>query len=224
MPAGIKEAFKSPFHNSNPSCQFHDLNSFTKSSATDSIRNEYYQANMSKTDFNTNYDLGHVRHNKLPKYSPSLRYPTLHPLGDASNVINTANNDDDSENSLLKDPHQGAGWIENREPCYSKEDIKPEQTNCDDLINQVLTNRYCRRILKKILNDNDNDDDKKKNQSMQSMPPFKGLIENFSNYAMGQNTLFNPETIKNIVIYCLGGLLILCFIELLVKFGQIIRK
>lgn len=223
MPAGIKEAFKSPFHNSNPSSQFHDLNSFTKSSTTNSIRNEYYQANISKTDFNTNYDLGQLQQNKLPKYSPSLRYPTLHPLTESSNVVNSADNDDDSEKSLLKDPHQGAGWIEEQEPCYYKEENKsmPKQTNCDDLINQVLTNRYCRRVLKKILNDDGNDDGKKKSQSM---PPFKGLIENFSNYTTGQNTLFDPETIKNIIIYCLGGLLILCFIELLFKFSQIIKK
>lgn len=207
MPAGIKEAFKSPFHKSNPSSQLYDLNSFTKSSCTDSIRNEYYQANNPNlvSDFNNNYHLNE----RLPDYKPFERYPTLHPL-----------NDEQDENSIIKDPHQGAGWIQRRDcdPCPThsprqdfqdfhedqEEQMRPrnepsEKTICDDLINKVLSNKYCRRMLRKILMEED-----------EIVQPSRG-------------TLFESDMIRNIIIYCLGGLLLLFIVELLFKLGQLMK-
>ncbi len=63
MPAGIKEAYRSPFSKSNPASQFYDLNSFTKSSHSDSIRNEYFQSQL---ESNNQYQLG-----ALPNYNPN---------------------------------------------------------------------------------------------------------------------------------------------------------
>lgn len=149
MPAGIKEAYRSPFSKSNPASQFYDLNSFTKSSHTDSIRNEYFQSQL---DFNNQYQLG-----ALPNYNPSNsnqmnnnpnfnsnqinnnpsfnssaenplmalnseKYPTLQPFG--ANPYRQFPGQDTNSNdteSLRKDPHQGAGWATTNLPPYIKE-------------------------------------------------------------------------------------------------------
>lgn len=218
MPAGIKDAFKSPFDQRNPTSRFHDINSFTKSSSTNSIRNEYYQANTPNVanDFNNNYQIN----KRLPDYQP---YPTMHPINDYSsgNLVNQHDNESDS--SIVRDPHQGACWKHTTEPSYLvngdttkkpisqfEEDDLNEQSTCDDLINKVLTNKYCRQMLRKILIEEN---------IHRALPPFRGGIEGFTNF-----TNLDQNTVKNIIIYFLGGILILFFIELLIRFGQLLKK
>jgi len=133
----------------------------------------------------------------MPKYQPFSRYPTLHPFGD-----------DDSDSNLLRDPHQGAGWIQPTDPTYlTGNDCAPPirngTTDCDQLISQVLANEYCRRILKKLLLNNEN----KKTTSSNS------LIEAF----VTNNHILDTISIKNIITYCLGGILILCVLEIIFK-------
>lgn len=192
MPAGINEAYMSPFNRMKPSSQLYDMNSFTR----DSI----------KSEFNQNYQLNI----KLPEYTPSMKYPTLHPTGDYQS----------DQDSIVKDPHQGAGWIQpsREEPsevscgCRSSGSLNPPQKasssihdDCDELINRVLTNRYCRRILKKLLIDADDPE-------LHELPEFNKIIE----------SSIDPETIKNIVVYGLLGLLILCILNLVFKIGQLV--
>jgi hypothetical protein len=229
MPAGIKDAFRSPFHSSNPSSQFYDVDSFTRSSSTQSIRNEYYQANTPQNvgDFNTNYQVRGPDNGKMPNYTPPAKYPTLHPTADYQ-LANMTNYRPPTEDNV-RDPHNGAGWIQPKESAYLRENQLDEQlprppSDCDDLINKVLTNRYCRRILRKILladeDDEDTEGNERKTKTKKKLPPFKKIIEGFSASAF----TFDVETIKNIVIYGLIGLLLLCILDLIFKIGQLVKK
>jgi hypothetical protein len=148
----------------------------------DSIRNEYYQENTANVgqianvgETNSNYQL----HSKLPDYTP---YPALHPT---------------------EDPHQGAGFINPQEPCYLKD--KESESTYDDLINRVLANKYCRKILKKLLVDEDE----------------AKIVEGFETggFETRGGFKFDSETIRSIIIYCLCGLLLLCILELVFKIG-----
>jgi hypothetical protein len=238
MPAGLKEAYRSPFNRSNPASQFYNLSSYTRSSSTDSLRNEAFQS-----DFNNQYHLGGVSQNnpnRLPSFNPHEKYPPLHPTTDRS-LPDYRKSDSDSHSSslssLIKDPNQGAGWSYQQTPFYlstpntpntpntqcsnNKPSVKeqpiPSQTiddnddnECNSLIDKVLSNNKCRRLLKKLLNDDDD--------IMKSLPPYKKTVEGFS-----QNQPQN-ETIKTILIYSLGGLLILCILDLFIKLGQILSK
>jgi hypothetical protein len=167
-------------------------------------------------DFNTQYKV-----NQLPKYQP---YPTLHPVGESDSHL-----DQDIEDSLVRDPHQGAGWIQQRELCATRSPSNPRanpsdpqtnpsnpQTNPSDpranpsdpranpseetteLINRVLANKYCRQLLRQILTE------------QTGGQPSK--------------TSFDSETIKTIIMYCLGGLILLCLFDLMVKIGQLLKR
>ena len=217
MPADFREAFKSPFHSSNPTSRLHDVDTFTK----DELRKEFHQANVPQTnlelrntyspiqpntkyvnDFNTNYRIN--KDARLPDYAPSVQYPTLHPLGEMKH---------DEDETIVKDPHHGAGWIKiPREPSYLENNTETHsaspnnETNmpendmsrklCDELIQKVLTNSYCRRILRKILIEEN------------TIPSIEGFI--------GSLNHFNID-IKSIIIYFLGGLLLLFLIEIIIK-------
>jgi hypothetical protein len=89
----------------------------------------------------------------------------------------------------------------------------PAGSECDDLINRVLSNSECRKTLKKLLNDNDEPSEK-------TLPPFKKSVEGFSSNSPGFE--LNNETLKTIIVYSLGGLLILCVLDLFVQLGKII--
>lgn len=256
MPAGIREAFKSPFHRSNPASQFYNLSSYTRSSHSDSLRNEAFQA-----DFNNQYYVGGVPQNnpnRLPNFSPGENYPTMHPFRDRSMPdYKRKDNDTNSSStaSLARDPNHGAGWavphtpsyLEPKPPqlipqpghqfspqpypqyisrptsipskaleCEPNATKKNDENECDTntLIDRVLSNQKCRKMLKKLLIDDDDDISK-------PLPPFRKAIEGFSENIQKDNS---HETIKTILIYSLGGLLILCVLDLFVKLGQILGK
>ena len=44
MPAGLKEAFRSPYHRSKPGGQYHNPSTYTRSTSTNSIQNELYNS------------------------------------------------------------------------------------------------------------------------------------------------------------------------------------
>jgi hypothetical protein len=275
MPAGIKEAYRSPFSKSNPASQFYDLNSFTKSSHTDSIRNEYFQSQL---EFNNQYQLG-----SLPNYNPtntnsqmassehpltalnSQRYPTLQPFGQPS-----YSNSNDTE-SLRQDPHQGAGWPNSNLPPYIKQ-LPPANVNQfgstpivqpqapinlppprsypidatsnvppnfegfsnppqsrysdrhsdaeDDLIDRVLTNKKYRRLLRRLLIENDDDELDDWSPPRHRPSKQRKAVEGFATQDRDDST----ETLRMIAIYGLGGILILCLLDLLVKLGQVLGR
>lgn len=289
MPAGIKEAFKSPFHKSNPASQYYDISSYTKTSHADSLRNEFMQS-----DFPQQYNLGGVdtsNPNRLPSFNPSNRYPTMHPTKDRS-LPDYRRSDTDtistSTASLCKDPNQGAGWavphvpsyLANPQPKYIPQpghnfspqpypqcipqprdvpkvsptspaitepfiysnnqlnqpsqlgqNYNPNQMaqvyrqkddECEQLVDRVLSNTKCRQMLKNLLNNPDNDEND--NIDIKPLPPFKKATEGFYGGfpPVTQTTNFSQETIKTMLVYGLGGLLILCVLDLFVKLGQIL--
>jgi hypothetical protein len=191
--AGLQEAFRSPFHYSNPSSRFCDLDSYTKGRSNPNVVNDY------------NYD--YRLKTRMPDYNP---YPNLHPI---------------TESRLPKyqefdDPHQGAGWKYLKDPSYLRDnggkcgddhgpssddraiDDRSVDTNehaCNALIQKVLTNKYCRTLLRKIFMEEPN-----------TIEGFTGNLES--------------KTTQNIIIYCLGGLIVLIIIDLLFRLGQIIKK
>lgn len=200
MPAGINEAFKSPFHTSNPASQLYDVNSYTRSSSsTSSIRNEYYQSNQPE-----NYRIqGNqveprpVDQAELPQYQPTS-YPQLHPYGqDGPNV-------------------PSAGWAQPRTMSPQLPPFSPSSPvlssastssdDCEELINKVLSNKQCRQMLRQLFNDL---------PELQDRPVLPDLSDRQS---------IDPELIKNIAIYGIGGLLLLCTLDLVFKLGQLIKK
>jgi len=214
MPAGIKDAFKSPFHSMYPSSQFHDISSYTRSSGTESIHNEAVQAHMN-SEFNTNYrldDTGSSQSSQLPKYTPSIH-------------DTTDEEDSDSESDLIEfKPKRPKGPKEPKGPKGPKEPKEPKEPNketiektCDDLIHQVLTNKKCRQILKRILleNDKDSDDEPDNEHATRKTRVSEGLASHIQN--------LDSDTVKNILIYSIGGLLLLCVLDLLFKMGQLLK-
>lgn len=107
---------------------------------------------------------------------------------------------DKEEDCILNDPQQGAGWIKNRDPEYLREDTVTYTSYYDDLINQVLASNYCKKKMREILSNQQNK-----------------VIEGFS------STSDNQTLIKDIILYCVGGLLLLCIFELLIKCGQLLK-
>lgn len=264
MPTTLQEAFKSPYHKSNPASQFYNLSSYTRSSASDSIRNE-----LEHSDFNGYYYLGGLKNGSsqmpqpspqvpyqnsdqmqnlnqgrtcLPEYNPPDGYPPLHPGKDRSSpnwlpsYKHKKDNDTDSSGSTdLKNPNLSAENAVSHTPSYltgkpmppnfcGERQYKPpfhktdqgDENNCNDLIDQVLSNQKCRRMLKKLLIDNEEMENK-------TLPPFKkGPIEGFE--SNGNNADINQNTIKTILIYSLGGLLLLCVFDFCFKLGQILAK
>lgn len=183
MPAGLKEAFKSYLDDD-------ELSHTNKNQRmVRNVEKERGEEIVSNGDFNTNY--------KLPKYQPTFTYPAMHPI---------------SDNCDPKNPQQDAGWIKTTEPCYLQQQLQPQHngngngkgngktTTDDDLLNKVMSSKYCRRILKKIFKKNNN------------------IVETFSNSNSNSNNItIDPTTIKNIIIYCLGGLILLCIFEIIVQ-------
>jgi len=219
MPVGasINEAYRSPYDKTQPSYHFHDSNSFTRSSSTQSLHNDYYP--QTKGEFNTDYQI----HGKLPNYTPSVKYPPLHPITDH----HSSNTDDHHSQNENTDPHQGSGWIQPHEESYLTENKSEEisnQSDCDDLINKVLANKYCRRILKRLLLDNDTDEQthvqRSHTKSKENVSSFNKVIEGFNTSVFS----FDSNTVKNIIIYGLMGLLILCILDLVFKIGQLVKK
>lgn len=151
-------------------------------------------------DFNTRYQVG-----KLPQFQP---YPTLHPINNVTS---------DVDHEIERDLHQGAGWIQTQDNCSeitrSRSNLTtptgglPSKEVCHELISKVLANKYCRQILKKILVETDS-----------PMEQTGGSGNNLS------SSLLTSETIKNLVVYCLGGLLVLCLIEVVSRIGQFLRR
>jgi hypothetical protein len=208
MPAIIKEAFRSPYHQS--------------------------QLISERPEYNTDYHLlsdhllsDHLLSDhppqKLPKYKPYLLYPTLHPTQNhSSSNLNDLEDIDDSDSTIIRDPHQGAGWIQSQDQTCAESNENQfinknskvntlqthtkQEESCETLIMKVLSNRHCRQLLKKILNEDDS-----------KIPQYKGIIEGFT-------THFQSTTVKSIIVYCLAGLLILCLLELLIKFAQALKK
>lgn len=211
MPAGIKDAFKSPFHSMYPSSQFHDISSYTRSSGTESIHNEAVQAHMN-SEFNTNYrldDTGSSQSSQLPKYTPSIH-------------DTTDEEDSDSESDLIefkpkrhKEPTGHTGTKVPTGPTGTK--VPNKETTCDDLIHQVLTNKKCRQILKRILleNDTDSDNEPDNEPATRKTRVSEGLAGHIQN--------LDSDTVKNILIYSIGGLLLLCVLDLLFKMGQLLK-
>jgi hypothetical protein len=251
MPAGIKEAFKSPFNKSNPASQFYNLSSYTRSSGSDSLRNEIYQA-----DFNNNYYLGGIpgnNPNRLPSYQPSgdrhgdrhdppgptQSYPSLFPTKDRSMSLryglpdfrkHEQESDISSTDSSIRylgepihhrqlTPGQPSYEQNVRSPTFpEEEEIVGEEhgreyDECETLIHKVLSNRKCRKILKKLLREDDEE---------VTLPPYKKTVEGFSS-SSNDNKIIGNHTLKNIIIYVLIGLLILCILDLFVKLGQLIK-
>lgn len=150
-------------------------------------------------DFNDNYQ---VRVNtRLPDYEP---YPTLHPF-------------DHTKEQQNGDPHHGAGWGQpKRAPYLTPEQQSPPPSSspsappacqsaisdCEELIKQVLTNQYCRRVLKNILTEE---------PPKLTDPPVK-------------DSSIDNDGIKNIIIYSIGGLFLLTLINIAFKLGQLLRK
>lgn len=262
MPTTLQEAFKSPYHRSNPASQFYNLSSYTRGSSNDSIRNE-----LEHSDFNSYYYLGGLKNTQsqtappvpytnsnqmqpspntttcLPQYNPPNGYPPLHPAKDRSSpnwlpsYQHKKDNDTDSSGSLdLRNPSLSAENPVSHTPTYltgkppppnfcGQKQYKPsfpktdqsDENNCNDLIDQVLSNQKCRRILKKLLVDNE-EIENKPIQNKQSQK--KNKIEGFSS----NSNDINQNTIKTILIYSLGGLLLLCVFDFCFKLGQILAK
>ncbi len=231
MPCGIKEAYKSPFSRSNPASQFYDLNSFTRSSSTDdrSIQNEIYQSQLEPhlPETNQNYT--------LPTYTPTQPYPPLNPYMKNTNQSDNQSNDTASLrqnqplppynqptsisnqkplNEIITNPSQSGGY--NLNPNPNRNQILVDDRNDDnDLINRVLTNKKYRKLLRQILIENEIDNDNE-NVNIQS----KSKNVNHSS----KNVNLDSQMIKIIMIYGVGGLLMLCLLDLLIKFGQIIGR
>ena len=203
MPAGIKEAFKSPFNRTNPASQFYNLSSYTRSSNTDSLRNELLQS-----DFNNQYYLGGETTHRLPNYNPNQRY--------ASNLEKGGLLSEDSQkrpnyNQLENETNSNDTDSSLKNPLHSPID------ECDNLINKVLSNQRCRQILKKLLTSEEEKD--------KLLSSYKKITEAFSEVAPDQLCLgLNQNTIKTVLIYSLGGLLILCILDLFVRLGQILSR
>ena len=201
MPAGIDDAYKSPFHKSCPSSVMFDLGSCTRSnesngsngssSSSGSIRNEYFHPNgsMSKfASFQPQQEQEHVpdfnQQYKLPDYQPSARYPALHPY--SSPTMSNGENKSETRGET---------------PC---------EVNCEDLVNRVLSNKKCRQLLKRFFTDTDVDDtgvgvDADVGRRTRS----RSMIDD----------LFDSVTFRQLVIYCLGGLIILCILDFFVQLG-----
>ena len=140
----------------------------------EAYKSSYQCSNDGQGEYNTNY--------RLPDYKPSFSYPSLHP----------------TDNSGPSEPSEAPYPITTTSTPFPTSVPQPKP-DYDDLINQVLENPYCRRILRKLLADD-------------------------SNKMTGGGGGVDSETIKHIIVYSLCGLLILCLLELFIKFGQIIRK
>lgn len=208
MPSGLNEAFKSPFHRSNPASQFYNLNSYTRSSNTDSLRNELYQS-----DFNNQYYLGtqtSENSRRLPNYNPSQRSNNLpdysHKYTENQSIENSSQS---SADSSLKNP----SYLPSSSKLPTLE-VKHSQDECEDLIDRVLSSQKCRKILKTLF----------KNDEEESISKYKKTIEGFSTINQSTSFNFGEETIKTILIYGLGGLLILCILDLFIRLGQILSR
>ena len=254
MPSVLNEAFQSPFHRSNPASQFYNLGSYTRSSSTNSLRNELYQS-----DFNNQYYLGtktvgrnsdssaqnshispqnshispqnshispqnsqaaHQNAYRLPNYNPSNR----------TNSANTSNHsieyprNNNSLRSTTNAPMENYSHSSSNKNISDPLDEKLSQTGSiqlnddpeyENLINQVLSNQKYRKMLKKLLI---NDEDRFKSKKEK-----KQIVEGFSDNHQSSPNL-SQETIKTILIYSLGGLLILCILDLFIRLGQILSR
>ena len=159
MPAGINEAFKSPFHTSNPSSQMYDVNSYTRSSSsTNSIRNEYYNSNQP-----TNYRIGDQTvpdELPLPVYQPSP-YPQLHPYGQESPNVPSAGWPQPRYQGYDRPVSPQLPPFAPVAPCgpggpggpVSTSSSRPGGDDCDELIQKVLSNTQCRQMLRQLFND-----------------------------------------------------------------------
>lgn len=177
--------------------------SSVKTGPCQSIGNNICCSAGSSSDFNTQYKV-----NKLPPYQP---YPTLHP-------INGPNEDLD----LNLDPHQGAGWVQQRRLCTnsSSSEISSDGSseNVSELLHRVLANKYCRKILQQIFTTGSEQIGGKTEDELD--PNGIGRTTK-ANKTPKSN--FDSDTIKMIIMYCLGGLILLCLFDLLIKVGQLLR-
>lgn len=204
MPAGINEAFKSPFHTSNPACQLYDVNSYTRnSSSTGSIRNEYYNSNQPE-----NYRIPGIPREEpqeeLPRYQPSA-YPQMHPYGQDGPSVPSAG---------WAQPKTYQGYektVSPQLPPFAPVPSTPTQVptatssdECEELVHKVLSNAQCRQMLRQLFNDRQDRQDLSDRQD--------------------RKTVIDPDMIKNIAIYGIGGLLFLCTLDLVFKLGQMIKK
>lgn len=287
MPTTLQEAFKSPYHKSNPASQFYNLSSYTRSSSNDSssLRNE-----AEHSDFNSYYYLGGLKNGQnspnnttgqnnsnsqnnsngqtnnnnsqtqsqyipyqnsdqmqpfnqsatcLPQYNPPNGYPPLHPNKDrsSSNWLPSyqpkRDNDTDSSGSIRNPSLSSENAVSHTPPYLTGKPMPPnfcgekqykptlkktdqsDENNCNDLIDQVLSNQKCRNMLKKLLTDNEEIENK--HSSFSKKKQLEGFNDNIS-------PDINQNTIKTILIYSLGGLLLLCVFDFCFKLGQILAK
>lgn len=242
MPTALQEAFKSPYHKSNPASQFYNLSSYTRPSTANSIRQE-----LENSDFNNYYYLGGLKNNQnnknsncLPQYQPPNAYPTLHPTKDhtSANWLPSyqpkKDNDTDSSGSIdLRNINLSSEQAVSHTPSYLTGKPPPpnfcppnsttpnkhqdDNSYCQELISQVLGNQKCRHLLKKILLDDSNEIENFEPQIKRQ--PKKNVVEGFAT-----NNNLDHTTIKTILIYSLGGLLLLCVFDFCFKLGQILTK
>jgi hypothetical protein len=213
MPAGLNEAYKTPFSKSNPGNQYYDLSSFTRSSHSDSIRNEYFDAEMSDAvrNYNRTYTTPHGQlggsgtsnisqtkssqsslHNQTQPH-PSSLYPPLK-LG---TEINTVPN-------YLSEPEPQVSMV-------SKSNNLISDSDCEDLIYRVLSNQKCRRLLKKIFEAEKSSQSGGGSNRSEMFP-----CENFPSVFGLSN-----ETVRNLVVYGGGLLLFLCALDMLSRLSKV---
>jgi len=146
MPSGLKEAFKSPFHRSNPNSQFYDLSSYTRSWDSGSLRNEAYQ-----TNFDPVYNLTGSEEGKLPRYAPNRQIPQqLQSRLDPSEIASGPS----QGTAPVAPPALAPPALAPPAPRLSPPPLAPENPadeECESLINRVLANPMCLRSLKRIL-------------------------------------------------------------------------
>ncbi|MEO0236745.1 MAG: hypothetical protein ABIN35_00735 [candidate division WOR-3 bacterium] len=198
MPAFIKDAFRSPLDRRNPGHIFYDINSFTRSSSTASIRNEYYQSNLPsvQSENNTDYRLNQMPTNdhQVPNFGCSPDRKT-----DKPPTLNTKSVETDHRED--RDKEQKLSGTQER-----------DNGNEMDLINKILVDRKYRKLLREMLLDNKDED---------VQPP---KTKTKSTTTVGFQGLINYQTIMNILIYYLGGLIILFIVDLVFSSGQLLTK
>lgn len=196
MPCAIDEGFRSAFDPRRPSSQLLDVNSYTKSSHSASIRNEHFQS-------------------QLPKYSPSQNtygqqdnhFKQFTPFNDSFNSHNSHNSHKESTNNLKANPTSPS------QPSIAPTEHKLDQVDlCDDdeLINRLMSNKSCRQKLKQLLLEDDELPVKKVTETKVKTP--------------SNNQGISQEGLRLILIYGLGGVLLLSILDVIVRLIQIFIK
>ena len=177
------------------------------------------QAPLAYSDHNNFYQLSsNGPEKKLPKYSPP-KYPEL---------------DFDSEGEIVTENELEFATKPLEE---TESESESEQDSCEELIRRVLSNRYCCKILRQILNSPTSSrpkGDLSHNNRLptHSVSPQKVASQRGKGTERGTGTetevvegfaTNKPASFlesKNFLVYCLGGLILLCVLEIIYRIAR----